>query len=772
LKKLLLLLTIVLFPTLADAQSTSVTLQVTDAGSQSWNNGSYTVVLKSQQGATNFGPPFNLVGGGGTVPNQTQSGALSATGGASFTLTPNASVLPSQSGWQFSVCPQQGIPTQCFVQAVTVFGASQTVTLVPPTISVNCGPGVNAYADTEVNCSIGGQYYNVTTPSQRQCTASTGTVCNTWTAAGGSSSPFSKNLIDVTQAPYNVIPGFTIPDATFTNGQNTISCPNNDCNFTTAMNGWICYGTNFTVDTSIISTPSVMVLPQGTFTFVSAQLGTCSGGNATATVTAAGVLVIGPDATSGLTAAWNVAILNCGIVQLPGGIMPVQSALFNTNSTGDKCILDLGSGYGAYGVRSFGITGLLAPTPNFNAASCTGTTSADGCFFGATAIFTENLGIFGAGQGAIGAGFNGKAAVHYSGSDALNNGSNQYIYNVLFNAWGATTAGFTGVSMTGNSGILAVGLHNDGVGSTGCNVVPPAFGAIYMFNVFCAVNNVKSLFVGCPAAGCGQVWSYGGIYGFGTGTNQAAVEVFNNGFPGPLTFFSFGDFVPYNSGTGGVEVQCHGTDASHIAVCHLSGDYLLNSTTGATTISAGSFANVYIENSSVLNNGGGTAAAIVGGLNPSKIYDLGGNTISSASSKAVNLVSFGGTFFSNPTSTYVGTITDIAPTCPTVTGATATCAAVAGSTNEKGTLRITVTAAGTAAGTVTMNFSGQAYTGSSGTTPACNFSPALTGTGAWNARATMMLSTRSSTAPIITWDNNAAALGNLAWDIDYVCVAR
>src|SRR5229473_1781721 len=175
-RKLLLLLTIVSLPSLVDAQSTTVTLQVTDAGAQSWNNGSWSVVLVNKPGATPFGPPFNLVAGG-TVPNQSQSGSLNGTGGASLTLTPNASIVPSQSVWSFNVCPAQGIPFQCFAQTITIVGASQTVTLVPATITVNCGSVVNAYTDSEVSCAVGGQYYNLTLPGQRQCTTSTGTTC-------------------------------------------------------------------------------------------------------------------------------------------------------------------------------------------------------------------------------------------------------------------------------------------------------------------------------------------------------------------------------------------------------------------------------------------------------------------------------------------------------------------------------------------------------------------------------------------------------------------
>ena len=112
------------------------------------------------------------------------------------------------------------------------------------------------------------------------------------------------------------------------------------------------------------------------------------------------------------------------------------------------------------------------------------------------------------------------------------------------------------------------------------------------------------------------------------------------------------------------------------------------------------------------------------------------------------------------------------PTCPAVTGAGATgsCAVIVpGSTNEKGTLRVTVAGAGPAAtGTVTMNFGGTF--GSSA--PGCSYNLAGTGTGAWNARGTVFLTTRSATAPVLTWDNNLVALTANTWDIDYECTAR
>jgi hypothetical protein len=166
------------------AQTTSVTLQVTDAGAQSWNNGTWSVLLVQQLGVTPSGPPFNLVTGG-TVPNQTQSGSLNGTGGASMTLTQSSAILPALSQWQFRVCPAQGVSFQCFLQSFTIAGATQTVNITPPTIVVSCAFGVNAYADSEVNCGVGGEYFNLTSSAGRVCTASSGNTCSAWANIGG-----------------------------------------------------------------------------------------------------------------------------------------------------------------------------------------------------------------------------------------------------------------------------------------------------------------------------------------------------------------------------------------------------------------------------------------------------------------------------------------------------------------------------------------------------------------------------------------------------------
>src|SRR6266850_3239940 len=178
---LLTLLTILSFPSLVEAQSTSVTLQVTDAAAQAWSNGSWSVLLVSQPGASTFGPPFNLVGGG-TVPNQSQSGALNGAGGASMTLTPNASITPTSSQWKFTVCPGPNLFAQCFTQSVTIGGSSQTVTLTPPAASTTnpSGGSSSVSPNSPIPQTQVGPGFNVKNYGAKGDTQATGNVSCTF----------------------------------------------------------------------------------------------------------------------------------------------------------------------------------------------------------------------------------------------------------------------------------------------------------------------------------------------------------------------------------------------------------------------------------------------------------------------------------------------------------------------------------------------------------------------------------------------------------------
>jgi hypothetical protein len=186
----LVLCLLLLVASTALAQSTTVTLQVTDSGSQSWNNGTYSAVLTPPPGA---GPVQFLLNGVVMTPNQiTVSGSLNATGGASFSLSQNSAISPVNTTWTITACPQA--TASCFKAGASISGATQTVTLTPPAIIVtlaNPPYSATAYADSEVTgVVVGSQYYNLTSASSRVCTAVSGSNCTTWAASGGGGSSF------------------------------------------------------------------------------------------------------------------------------------------------------------------------------------------------------------------------------------------------------------------------------------------------------------------------------------------------------------------------------------------------------------------------------------------------------------------------------------------------------------------------------------------------------------------------------------------------------
>src|ERR1700681_1801275 len=175
------------------AQTTNITLQVTDTSSQAWVGGAWYVNLQTPPGNNPFGPPFFLTGTNTPVPNQVQTGTLSATGSASITLTQNSGINPANSQWRFNVCPQAS--AGCFTQFVTIT-ATTTVTITPPPPQVQAGPNATAYANNEVSAAVGQTYYNVITGSLNICQVAVAGVCSQWVASAGSTiNPSSLNSI-------------------------------------------------------------------------------------------------------------------------------------------------------------------------------------------------------------------------------------------------------------------------------------------------------------------------------------------------------------------------------------------------------------------------------------------------------------------------------------------------------------------------------------------------------------------------------------------------
>lgn len=174
-----------LYVPFASAQTT-VNLSVTDTpDNQTWNNGTYSVTLQATPGSNVVGP-FSVTSGGGSVASQ--SGSLSATGTASFSLPANVNVSPFGTQWGVTVCSQA--TWGCFTQRVTITTSSpQTVALTPPSIRINFAnttPPIAAYTDTEVTGAVlGSVYYNIIALGNKTCTALTGASCTTWSVPSG-----------------------------------------------------------------------------------------------------------------------------------------------------------------------------------------------------------------------------------------------------------------------------------------------------------------------------------------------------------------------------------------------------------------------------------------------------------------------------------------------------------------------------------------------------------------------------------------------------------
>lgn len=165
-----LLALVLLVAAAAVGQTDAITLQVTDGDGQTWNNGTWQLNgLVAPQSAP--AGPYYIAGTASVVPNQFQSGSLSATGGATFMVTTNANIAPAGTTWSLTVCPLA--TSACQTVGFTATGSTQTVNVNPVAIRINLTGvpyRVLAYQDLEVNNgSIGSLYYNITLAAYRTC---------------------------------------------------------------------------------------------------------------------------------------------------------------------------------------------------------------------------------------------------------------------------------------------------------------------------------------------------------------------------------------------------------------------------------------------------------------------------------------------------------------------------------------------------------------------------------------------------------------------------
>jgi hypothetical protein len=447
--------------------------------------------------------------------------------------------------------------------------------------------------------------------------------------------------------------------ATFTNGQNTIDCSfANDCNFTAADNGKICFGTTS-------STNGTLVLPQGTLTVATAQTATCSGGNATGSTTHTGVFIWGSDDTTALQAADTAAGNACTTLQLPAGYMLTQAALFLTQST-SNCASTINGVYAGRSVYGEGITDtFLIVTPNFSFAGCTGGQSGKSCFFGTTSGTESDFTIWGGG--------NPVGGTHVVNLVEFGNGTRQF--NVDLIGWCSTCASSVGMTSYSSQGLFSEG----GVlyfGATQVQTGGSEFGFQLQGGFFQGPGVTLLVNSGTSAI------TYGNYFQGAAAGNGAAIEVAG-------TSWNYGDFFGCGSTCSDIRVDATGTV------------YLYGIKTAQQTGSGdngiflqASGAQAFVSGSSLKGVGTGGPINSVAG---SKFYDLGGNTFSGGAGSSIS-----GSYFGSASATGTG-ITAGAAVLSAGWGSTAAWTALAGANSFRGT--ITASGTGQAANpTITFTF--------------------------------------------------------------------
>lgn len=775
----------------AQGQSTTVTLQVTDAGAQSWNNGTWTVVLVSPPGVQNYGPPFNLVSGG-TVTGQTQSGALSGTGGAPLTLTPNASISPSQSVWNFTVCPQQGVPYQCFTRAVTIAGASQTVTIVPLAISVNCGPGVNAYADSEVGCQVGGQYYNLTTPAQRQCTASTGTFCSTFVAAGGggitsvavlgacvsggtndgitvylntASSTLGKGNYTCTNGIWVAQPstigaiypsnfgvlsdGRFVYDAVVTNGSAILTSAT--AGFTAnakggqlvqaAECGATCGGGGAgLVGLSALNTTTILSIDSNT------QIHASANGTASATGTAVQLLIWGDDDTTAwglaVTAATTIGGNHCKSIMVPVGLTLLTAGIGNTTYT---CGIQTdGPGQEGLEVLGYGqLESLFVIMQSFNYATCTGTAST--CLFGVPGTQYFNFGVWGGEVSVCNGGQSGKAGFVF--------GTDNRFQGIGISGWCAAHAqNFVAIITNGTfgsaPGILFSTLQD--AGSVGLRITN---GAQWFPMSHSYIGNNGDANIQIMGGGSRTVFSSdNNVFGIISSTSGALAGV------------DVGCVVAGSgcSGLGGANAVFNSTNDQCYGIVSVTNETCI-------VVRAGDEANVTND---WLDPGTGTTTKgvyIQGGILRASLTHFNGTADDI-------FADTGGTFFDGEGNKFLkGVQFGIFPTCAESAG-NGTCAVTAGSLNEKGVVRITAGTTTTTNPSFTLTFSGT-FAGANAAAPTCQFFLQNTGSAAWTTSAPAAIglpypTAISSASVTVGITTTVGLVATSTYDVSYTCRAK
>lgn len=188
----------------------------------------------------------------------------------------------------------------------------------------------------------------------------------------GSSSSFGAATVFVNS--YGAVgDGRVILDATWNSGSPLITCPNNDCNFTSADNGKACFGTAGTQ----------LQVALGTLTVVSAQSANCTSASSNTTT---GRFVWGTDSSAAFVNATAAlyAVPGCGSLRFGGGRYLFKPGIGSTNMPASCGIgSDFAGEQSGLMIRGEGVSStFLTPLPTTDFSGC----SSAGCFWNSATV--------------------------------------------------------------------------------------------------------------------------------------------------------------------------------------------------------------------------------------------------------------------------------------------------------------------------------------------------------------------------------------------------
>ncbi len=343
-----------------------------------------------------------------------------------------------------------------------------------------------------------------------------GSITPSGTGAIGATNLLLKNVIDVTAAPYNVVPGFYTSTATITNGSPTITTGTNDPACVQATQaGWAIFGVKYpgTSGFGLISNPLAMA--EGTISSCTAHSITSStNGNAGASGIANNILVWGPIVDTQLAAAEAAAFTttgNCTTLLLANGPMLVHGAHFLTiscTSLLDSSLNDTGATILGWSYR----TSLIVPTPNFSFTGCTWT-SAAACFGMVGGTYYHDWGVWGGDNGGVGL-TNTNAVISMNNTD-------QQISNFYLGGWMSDDQNFIGLNVGSSAGQYPITVIEDAAGGVGCQVAGAVF--VNFVGTFCGDNKFRTLRL--LTGGANQhVRSFGSVFGFTAGATNIELQ--------------------------------------------------------------------------------------------------------------------------------------------------------------------------------------------------------------------------------------------------------